>query len=419
MSYLAIVCRLTNVRKHPNADRLSLATVLGNQVIVGMDNHDGELGVFFGPDGQLSEEMLVANDLVARKDPETGEHRGGYFSENGRVRAQRLRGIKSDGYWTSLSALAWTGADSSSLKEGDAFDTLNAQRICNKYYTPATLRAMKGGQKVKRGETLYFRKHFDTPQFRHVAATIPVGAIVWITTKIHGSSHRIARVLDDVPLPRWKQWVNRFYPLFPDKAFAVLNGSRNVILERTEGQGWYGDNDFRDKALHGVTLRKGECLFLEIAGYVNETTPIMGDQHVKDKELIKTHGRVMRYSYGATPGEQKVFVYRITNVNEDGHVTELPWLQMAARCKELGLPSVPLLTGPLIYDGNIDALKTTIETHAEGVESLDPSHIREGVVLRAESEYGTIFAKHKQWLFLYLEGVAKDNPEFVDTEEVA
>lgn len=48
---------------HPNADRLQLATCMGNQVIVGIDVPDESVGIFFPADGCLSKEMLTNNKL--------------------------------------------------------------------------------------------------------------------------------------------------------------------------------------------------------------------------------------------------------------------------------------------------------------------------------------------------------------------
>ena len=137
MIYEAKITKLVNVRPHPNADRLQLATVSGYQIVVGLENYEGQLGIFFPCDGQLSQEYAESNDLIERKDPVTGERAGGYFSANRRVRSQRLRKEKSDGFWATLDTLAFTKVDPSSLTEGMVFDTLNGVPICNKYYTPA------------------------------------------------------------------------------------------------------------------------------------------------------------------------------------------------------------------------------------------------------------------------------------------
>ena len=55
MAYCGYITRLKNVRKHSNADRLQLADCFGNTVIVSLDYTEGQLGVYFPVDGQLSE----------------------------------------------------------------------------------------------------------------------------------------------------------------------------------------------------------------------------------------------------------------------------------------------------------------------------------------------------------------------------
>src|SRR3989338_6301269 len=102
MTYKAIVCKLTNVRKHPGADRLNLASILGNQIVVGLDSKDGDVGVYFGVDGQLASDFATVNDLVRRKNPD-GTPAGGMFDENRRVRAQKFRTEKSEGFFAPLS----------------------------------------------------------------------------------------------------------------------------------------------------------------------------------------------------------------------------------------------------------------------------------------------------------------------------
>jgi len=42
MSYTAIITPLRRIRPHSNADRLQLATVTGEQVVVGLDAKEGE-----------------------------------------------------------------------------------------------------------------------------------------------------------------------------------------------------------------------------------------------------------------------------------------------------------------------------------------------------------------------------------------
>ena len=50
---------------------------------------------------------------------------------------------------------------------------------------------------------------------------------------------------------------------------------------------------------------------------------------------------------------------------------------------------------------------------------LDSNHLREGVVVRVDHDGGTDFYKHKGFYFGVLEGYLKEDPNFIDAEEIA
>lgn len=409
--YKAYVAKLQNVRRHPNADRIQLASVLGNQVVIGLEHQDGELGVYFPIDGQLSQEFCEKNDLIGYVD-EQGNKKGGFFDHKRRVRAQKFRGEKSEGFWCPLSTFSYLDY---SFKEGESFTEINGHAICNKYYTPQTLRQLQQRGSARR-KSEYFLEHVDTEQYRFCKKDIQNGAVVWVTEKLHGTSGRVGYLLDDVKLPWWKQMINKFYPVFPAKAYTRLNGSRRVVLQENH-VGYHGSDKFRLDLTENLQLHRGETIYFEIVGYVNGA-PIM-QQNIGDRDLQKTFGDRMIYSYGCNPDECKMFVYRITSTNEDGVVTELSWPQVTRRCAELGVDSVPRLAN-VIYDqtwsSTLDAL---IEELTEGISTLD-AHIREGVVLRVEQPDGkTLFLKNKSFTFGLLEGYIKDQDSYVDMEESA
>ena len=432
--YKAIVTKLTHIREHPNADRLKLAIVSGHQICIGLDHQEGELGVFFPTDGLLSDEFCLANDLYPRYDEEGNRIGGGFFDQNRpRVRAQNFRGAKSEGYWCGLESLSFTGYDISKLSEGDTFDELNGIKICEKYYTPATLRAMKQG-KARRANS-YFAKHVDTEQFRYGLATIPVGSIIYITEKLHGTSFRMGRVLEEVPVQqgRFKTWLLALAQKAPQptKEYRYLHGTRNVILADRNAVGYYEDEAFRwqhfDK-LEGW-LHPGECVYGEIVGWVNEDSPIMPDHDVgKMRDIKAEYGNKISYKYGCPAGTSQLYVYRITKVDEEGNVVDLPWPQVNARSIQLGLPGLPYMEHdisgpvyePIVYDGDAQKLQDLVASFLEGPSALDLSHIGEGVVLRIETPDGrTYFLKEKSYTFKVLEGIIKDKEDYVDLEEIS
>ena len=101
--YKATVLKIKNVRTHPNADRVKLATCHGNQVVIGLEVEEGHMGIYFPADGQLSHEFCHANNLYRIADlNKFPKEKGGMFDSNRRVRAQKFRGEISDGFWVPL-----------------------------------------------------------------------------------------------------------------------------------------------------------------------------------------------------------------------------------------------------------------------------------------------------------------------------
>lgn len=422
MAYKAVITKLTNVRKHPGADRLNLANVLGNQIVVGLDNVEGQMGIFFPTDGRLSVEYAKANDLI-RRTLEDGTKAGGMFDENRKVRAQKLRGEKSDGYWAPIESLAFTGYNLSKLSVGDEIDSLNNVEICRKFITEATLRAQsRQNARVQRSEIKMMKRHFETDQFRNVAEKIPAGSLIIITLKQHGTSHRVAHVLDEVkPKTFWQKFLARF-GLFGRPNWKYLHGSRNIILEDLNDP--YYSSNFRKQSVERFegSLHKGEAVYLEIVGWVGESTPIMAVhdvKKVKDKTLLKQYGDKMTYKYGCIPGTNKPYVYRIVMSNEDGRAVELSWFDVKRRCRELGVEHVPEMVQPFIYDGDSANLRKLCEGLSEGPDPIDASHIREGICIRYEHPDAFGIAKLKSFVFNEMESNSKDVAEVADLEESA
>lgn len=422
--YKALVVRI-QTKPHPNADKLLLGNVSGYQIVVNDKTQDGQLGVFFGPDGQLSEEYATVNDLIGYIDPETGEKKGGYFPKNRRVRAQALRGEKSEGFFAPLHSLEYTGYNLSLLKEGDQFDELNGHKICQKYVTPSTAKEQaKNAQLVKTNK--FFAKHFDTPKLKDELDFIETDSVAYFTEKLHGTSGRFGYVLD-LTIPE-RSRLQRFLDGLLGRKQKVhaeykhLLGTRNVILKSLDQQSFYENENFRFKSVEQLygKLHRGEILYYEIVGYVSEEQPIMSPQSTKElKEIKKQYGSTINYSYGQIPGQCKIYVYRITKTDENGHVIEYSWNDVKRRCNELGIDHVPQLIAPILLrnqEPGVHALEVA-DMFVEGPSVLDSSHIREGVAVRIESVKGSQVFKYKSFTFGVLEGYLKNNDNYVDLEE--
>lgn len=188
MAYNAIVTRLKNVRPHDNADRVLLATCHGNQVVIGLDSKEDDLGVYFASDGQLSNEFCNANNLYRKAELNSNPEKTGMFDENRRVRAQRFRGEISDGFWVPLSYFNFI-KKLPELEEGFEFDSLNGILICEKYINPETVKAAREnqGKSTKKAKTsIMFKEHFDTAHFGKCLHEFDFGQTIIITEKLHG-----------------------------------------------------------------------------------------------------------------------------------------------------------------------------------------------------------------------------------------
>ena len=461
MAYCGYIVKIQSLRPHTNADRLQIATVFGNDVVVGLDTQIGQLMVYFPTDGQLGEEFCKVNDLVRRKD-ENGNPAGGYLDPDKRnIKAVKLRGEKSDGLLCPITSLA-EFTTISDLKEGDTITTLNGVEICKKYIPRRRSGGVYMGQGHKKAKANFaptFYEHVDTAQLAYNLGQFKSGDIVELTLKMHGTSGRTGY------LPVQKQAKRTLWDKIrrrPGKTYTeydYVTGTRRVVLDSKHDGGFYDDNSFRHAmaAKFEGKLRKGEVAYYEIVGFVNANTPIMAsvkNSKIKDKEFTKQYGEETVFSYGCdragnfdwiydvdcnatgcVPPRCEVYVYRMTMVNEDGDVVEMSPDQMRIRGEQMGVKYVPVFEQFIIPENPGEVLTDKagetdygvcsagefvlrkVEKYFDGPDPIGKTHIREGVVARIVNRPDIAVYKHKNFSFKVLEGIIKDDAETPDMEE--
>lgn len=445
------ITTLKDVRPHPNADKLVLATCFVNTVCVAKDKYaEGEIGVYFPVDLQLSMEFCQKNGLLAVY--ENGKNvSGGYMDPAKRnVKAIKLRGEQSDGLFLPLQCLEYTGVDMDSLNVGDTITTVNGHEICRKYIPRGKHRATAAGgagkrakRKVKRIIAPVFYEHIDTEQLGYNLHVFKPGDLIEITRKLHGTSARTShtkvlkgfkRTLLDIILRR------EGTPIYD---WGYVSGTRRTVLETFNG-GFYGSNEFR-KPYHDFfegKLLKGETVYYEIVGFTHEGQSIMGvcnNKKLNDKEFVKKYGETTTFSYGCAPRpvyevktytdgsteqtllkpQNDIYVYRMTITNEDGEVVEYTPDQMRHRCMYMGVKTVPLHWYGFIpenpgskEDDTISAGEWVLnkaEQFYDGEEPIDPTHIREGVVVRVINRPTFTAYKHKNHTFKVISGIIAES----------
>ena len=459
MGHCGFITTLKNVREHPNADKLVLATCFESTVCVSKDKYyEGQIGVYFETDLQLSMEFCEKNGLLAVY--ENGVNvSGGYMDPAKRnVRAIKLRGEQSDGLFLPLDCLAYTGAKLEEFKLGEQITTVNGHEICRKFIprsnAPKTAAGGAGKRvkrRAKRSIAPQFFEHKDTEQLQYYLDQFKPGDQIEITRKLHGTSGRTAYVKTFRGMKRtfW-DWLLRREGT-PIYDWGTVSGTRRTVMDTFEG-GFYGSNEFR-KQYHDFfegKLWKGETVYYEIVGFTHDGKSIMGqcsNDKVKDKDFVKQYGETTTFSYGCAPSplyevithtdgsteqrvlkpQSRIFVYRMTMTNEDGEVIEYTPDFTRHRCMYMGVDFVPVEWSGLIpeHPGSKDDPTITagewvmkkVELFYDGPEPLDPTHIREGVVVRIINRPTFTAYKHKNFSFKVLEGIIKDTATAPDMEE--
>lgn len=430
MAYKATITKLQNVRSHSNADRVQLATCQGNQVVIGLDSKEGDIGIYFPTDGQLSHSFCHINNLYRKGEMNYNSEKTGMFEENRRVRTQKFRGEISDGFWIPVSHVNIKGIQD--LIEGDEFDTINEIEICKKYINPATVKIAREnqGKKTKNAKTsIMFKEHFDTEHFGKHLHEFDRNQTIIITEKLHGTSGRIGHVQVKKDL-NWKERLAKKLGVnVQESEWKYMNGSRRVVLDEHIGL-QYHDPTIRDKAfnLFNGNLIKGETVFFEIVGYESTGSTIMSSvdtTKMKDKEFTKIYGESMTYSYGCDYTKSEVYVYRMTLTNEDGNTIDYSWNDVVKRCNEIGVNHVPHIRTMTLNELESnhsdprdlkDNFAKLVESLGSGPSILDNRHIKEGVCVRIEGGLNNRTTKFKSFEFKVLEGIVKDSG-IIDIEE--
>jgi hypothetical protein len=422
MGHKAIVAKITEVFPINGADKIHVAKVLGESVVVSKEWGVGFEGILFPVDVQLSEDFAHHNNLYRHSNLNKDQNVKGFFEDNRRVRAQPFLKVKSEGFFADKSCLDYLG--SNDLKLGDTFDELNGKKVCEKYYSEQT-RANKNNtrqKKVKKNTTPFFEKHVDSEQLKHYAEHIPVGSLLSFHAKVHGTSARMAYTQVAIDLPKWKQIVNKLLPVFAETKWDYVVGTRNVVISDGQKEGFHGSEQFRFDVMDEVKpyLEKGMTIFGEIAGYANQTSimPKHSIEALKDKQFTKKYGKEVVYKYGCKDHEYRFHAYRITYLNQNGENVDFTQKQLEKWCDDRQILRTVDVHPQVVYDGDVEKLRELVYVLTERPDVLtedyiDPSHVSEGIILRVDAgKMKPDFYKNKSYAFRVMEGLCQaEDPE--------
>ena len=347
-NYAATVVSLKNFVDLPNCDNVKAAIIFGNSVIVDKQTREGQIGLFFPVECQLSKEFLSNNNLYRKPEWNKDPTRLGFFEEKGRVKALKFRGHKSEGFWVPMSYLFYLNPNTMpKLEIGDVFDTIDGNKICNKYIPPFTKKEITNPSKGKQPKLEdmivdgQFRFHLDTSNFRKNAWKLKPTDWISITDKWHGTSVVFANILVNKKLNWFEKLLIKLKVNIVTSKYGFTYSTRRVIKEvdgsSKNSLNFYTTDVHKDASQNILSvIPEGYTIYAEIVGYQSNGSHIQKGYHYGCKAGLPIDSSSIYYF-----GENKVVVYRVTSTNAKGKTLELSWPQVQEFCAKYGLSTVP------------------------------------------------------------------------------
>lgn len=427
-NYLAKVVRVDKFREHldPEVSRLKVASIDYQDVIVSIDQKDGDILVFFPLECQI--DLGFLSSINAFRDPKLNEdkEKKGYFDKKGRVKATRLRGEKSMGFLVPCSQVFdYYGVKFKEEYVGTEFDTIGSSQLLKKYIVPRKeLDRSKGGKDVSPNLSRLVdgqvNLHVSTANIRKNIERFNPEDNVTITYKTHGTSWWVSNVLTKKRLSLKGKIANFFGVSVVDKEYSIIYGSRRVVKNKKfedpkNKDHFYGYDlwkEIKDHITEKCDIPQGFTLYGECIGYTKEGGYIQKD-----------------YDYSIPVGQFRVEVYRITNTTPNGLVTELSYDQIKEFCSKVDLTPSELFysgkasgIGGLYKEGmDLGEWRDSLMKHLEGNYIEKDCHVcsnkvpEEGVVIRREKLLTCDSYKLKS--FRFLEKETKDLDKGVENLE--
>ena len=352
------VVKIDSIEKHPGADRLDIAKVMGWQVVIGKDNFQvGNLALYIPVDS------ILPNSLELRLFPP-----GSKISlKKGRVRSIKIRNQISQGMLVSLQVIK------EELVATGKFDLLPTNKLNQavfsegqdlaeligviKYEPPEPDFAGPTNRTKKASKNQInpnFKKYTDIENIKWYTNVFAEGEQVYISEKLHGTSARYGYVPRHYEgfLASAKAAVMGLLAKWGIvKPYQFVYGSRNCQLHTGSNQSWYKEDVYSKILLQEnieERLEPGESVYGEIVGY----------------NIQKG------YTYGCEQGEHRFYVY---DVMVNGKWLDYPAFNQW--CSNRGFEPVPrLFIGPWSQEVHMK--------YRDGESTIGGQKIREGIVIK-------------------------------------
>lgn len=345
-TYKVPLTTILEINNHPNADRLSLATVYGFQVVIPKDKFKVNDQVIYIPVDSILTPELEA--LLFGPNAKIKLH-------HQRVRQIRIRGFPSQGMLVHPDEVE-TIINTKFLKSEQ---DLSAILGVSKYEPPEKGPAQTVGKANGRKKLAHpdFHSYNGLSNIKWFPLLFQEGEQVVIQEKLHGTNARAAKL----PYRANTLWKKIKKLLKLNKEVEELYGSNRVDISNSSVyKGYYGED------IYGKVFEK-----LDVFNKLNLNETVFG-------EII---GPGIQKGYGYSLTEHKFVVFDVKILNKDGTQTWLSPKEASEFAKQRGFEFVPVL-----YEGPYN--KALVEQLISGPSIYDPNEkVREGIAIKAADDY--------------------------------
>lgn len=338
------VTKIVSIRPHPNADRLSIATVYGFEVVVQKDRYNTEDFIVYVPVDSILDPKLEDKLFPIDSKIKLNKHR---------IRAAKIRGFVSQGMIIDPNDL--------DLKDLSFEQDLAELLKITKYEPQVKMQNLSTKTGLSRNKNIdhkLFHSFNGIDNIKWYPEHFKEGEEVVITEKIHGSHCRLGYLplQSDSLYKRFLSWLG----IAPK--YEINYGSNNVQISRKRNYvGFYGED------VYGSTLKR--------LGAFKRIQP----NEIVYGEIIG-EGIQKNYDYGHKEPHFVLFDVKVYNEN----TKEFTWLlpeEVEVYAKERGFDVVPTL-----YKGPYN--KEAAYALTKGPSIYDPNtKVREGIVIKSRLEY--------------------------------
>lgn len=347
--YRCSIIRIGELMPIEGSDFLVKTLIDGESVVVRKDEvKEGDVMFYACHETELDPNFLALNnlfefgeyqmnmnhdevaELIEKGETDAAKRKVGFFNKYGRVKMIRLRGCPSFGFLFGKKDMVkrFPAVEDLNIEDyvGTDFDTVG-DVLFIKAYVPRNNkrrgnnnhRSGSGPKKKHQFERMIdgeFQFHYDTtPLGKHMTCINPTDKVA-ISVKIHGTSAIFGNI--KVKQPKWGGLYAKIFDYLPNflkftkVGYDTIYSSRKVIKNKYINQkvngGFYGqDVWYKYAQLLDGKIPEGYTVYGEIFGYLD------GDSKMIQKD----------YDYHCKQGANKLMIYRVSYVDEEGKRHEM------------------------------------------------------------------------------------------------